>query len=157
MTHVRTSPYYPQSNGKIERWTKTLKVTTIRPNAPSSLEEARQMVAAFVAYYNHDRLHSAIGFVTPADLLTGRADTIWAARDQKLEAARAAGAPAGKTCRQNRTTNSRQCTKQSPGSHISAEPVRFRYQVSFDGGETWRTERQWVVCQYDMYACPHSL
>jgi transposase InsO family protein len=89
MTHVRTSPYYPQSNGKLERWHQTLKVTTIRPNAPGSLEEARRLVAAFVAYYNYRRLHSAIGFITPADMLAGRAEAIWAARDQKLEAARA--------------------------------------------------------------------
>ncbi len=89
MTHVRTSPYYPQSNGKLERWHQTLKVTTIRPKAPSSLEEARRLVAAFVEYYNHQRLHSAIGFITPADMLAGRADAIWAARDRKLEAARA--------------------------------------------------------------------
>lgn len=89
MTHVRTSPYYPQSNGKLERWQQTLKVTTIRPNCPGSLEEAQRLVAQFVMYYNHHRLHSAIGFVTPADLLTGRAPAIWAARDQKLEAARA--------------------------------------------------------------------
>lgn len=89
MTHVRTSPYYPQSNGKLERWHQTLKVTTLRPKAPGSLEEARRMVAAFVAYYNYRRLHSAIGFITPADQLAGRAEGIWAARDQKLEAARA--------------------------------------------------------------------
>jgi putative transposase len=31
MTHVRTSPYYPQSNGKLERWHKTLKGECIRP------------------------------------------------------------------------------------------------------------------------------
>ncbi len=31
MTHVRTSPYYPQSNGKIERWHKSLKAECIRP------------------------------------------------------------------------------------------------------------------------------
>jgi transposase InsO family protein len=89
MTHVRTSPYYPQSNGKLERWHQTLKVTTIRPKAPASLEEARRVVAAFVTEYNHHRLHSAIGYVTPADRLAGRAPAIWAARDQKLEAARA--------------------------------------------------------------------
>ena len=89
MTHVRTSPYYPQSNGKLERWHQTLKVTAIRPRAPGSPEEARRVVATFVAYYNHHRLHSAIGFVTPADVLAGRAEAIWAARDQKLEAARA--------------------------------------------------------------------
>jgi transposase InsO family protein len=89
MTHVRTSPYYPQSNGKLERWHQTLKVTTIRPKAPGSLDEARRLVAAFVAYYNQQRLHSAIGFITPADMLAGRAEAIWAVRDQKLEAARA--------------------------------------------------------------------
>lgn len=90
MTHVRTSPYYPQSNGKMERWNKTLKTTAIRPNAPDSLEEARRVVAAFVAQYNAERLHSAIGYVTPADALAGRAEAIWAARDQKLELAREA-------------------------------------------------------------------
>ena len=89
MTHVRTSPYYPQSNGKMERWYQTLKVTTIRPTPPESLEDAQRLVTAFVSYYNHQRLHSAIGFVTPADLLAGRAEAIWATRDQKLEAARA--------------------------------------------------------------------
>ena len=88
MTHVRTAPYYPQSNGKLERWHQTLKVT-IRPQPPRSLEEARRLVTRFVEYYNHHRLHSAIGFITPADMLAGQADTIWAARDQKLEAARA--------------------------------------------------------------------
>ena len=41
MTHVRTSPYYPQINGKIERWHKTLKGDAIRPAQPATLEEAR--------------------------------------------------------------------------------------------------------------------
>ena len=88
MTHVRTSPYYPQSNGKMERWYQTLKVTTIRPTPPTSLDDARRMVAGFVAYYNQERLHSAIGFITPADLLAGRAEAIRVGRDQKLKAAR---------------------------------------------------------------------
>jgi putative transposase len=89
MTHVRTSPYYPQSNGKLERWNGTLKVTTIRPHTPESIDEARALVDRFVRQYNHERLHSAIGFVTPADMLAGRAEEIWATRDRKLEAARA--------------------------------------------------------------------
>ncbi len=45
MTHVRISPYYPQSNGKIERWHKTLKGDAIRVTPPSSLDEAREVVA----------------------------------------------------------------------------------------------------------------
>ncbi len=90
MTHVRTSPYYPQSNGKIERFHRTLKSTTIRPKAPDSLEEAKRVVAEFVRYYNDVRLHSATGYIAPADILAGRQDAIWSARDQKLEAAREA-------------------------------------------------------------------
>ena len=39
MDHVRTSPYYPQSNGKIERWHQSLKKECIRPRCPLSLEE----------------------------------------------------------------------------------------------------------------------
>jgi transposase InsO family protein len=37
MIHVRTSPYYPQSNGKMERWYKTLKGECIRVKTPLSL------------------------------------------------------------------------------------------------------------------------
>lgn len=88
MTHVRTSPYYPQSNGKIERWHGTLKRDCLRPHVPLSLDDARQLVASFVAHYNHQRLHSAIGYVTPADKLAGREQTIFAERDRKLAAAR---------------------------------------------------------------------
>ena len=45
-------------------------------------------VAEFVAYYNEVRLHSAIGYVTPKDMLAGRQVKIHTERDRKLEAAR---------------------------------------------------------------------
>ena len=90
MTHVRTSPYYPQSNGKLERYHKTIKGTCIRVKTPLSLEDARSVVSDFVDHYNNERLHSAIGYVTPRDKLQGRADMIHAARDAKLAAAREA-------------------------------------------------------------------
>jgi len=90
MTHVRTAPYYPQSNGKIEAWHKTLKVTTIRPNEPETLDQARRLVAAFVERYNETRLHSSIGYLAPADKLAGKEEEIWQQRDRKLEAAREA-------------------------------------------------------------------
>lgn len=88
MTHVRTSPYYPQSNGKLERWHGTLKRDGLRPHVPLSIDEARALVARFVEDYNHTRLHSAIGYVTPADKLAGREQAIFAARDRKLAQAR---------------------------------------------------------------------
>lgn len=89
MTHVRTSPYYPQSNGKLERWHGSLKSECIRPATPASLEEARRLVAAYVEHYNHVRLNSAIGYLTPADKLNGLAQVIFDERDRKLEEARA--------------------------------------------------------------------
>ncbi len=89
MTHVRTSPYYPQSNGKIERWHKSIKSECIRVSVPSSLEDARRIVTDYVARYNNVRLHSAIGYVTPKDKLEGRDQEIFAERDRKLDEARA--------------------------------------------------------------------
>ena len=87
-SHVLTSPHYPQSNGKLERFHRTLKEQAIRPKTPLSLEQARQVVAIFVEHYNQVRLHSALGFVTPKDRLENRHLQIYAARDQKLAAAR---------------------------------------------------------------------
>ena len=88
MTHVKTSCGYPQSNGKIERWHQSLKSECIRPGTPLSLEDARRLVARYVQHYNTVRLHSAIGYVTPKDMLEGRQQQIFAERDRKLEAAR---------------------------------------------------------------------
>jgi transposase InsO family protein len=89
MTHVRTSPYYPQSNGKLERWHGSLKRECIRPACPESLDEARQQVQRYVDHYNHVRLHSAIEYLTPADKLNGLGQLILDERDRKLEEARA--------------------------------------------------------------------
>lgn len=88
MTHVRTSPFYPQSNGKIERWHGTLKRDCIRPKTPLSLDDARRIVSQFVDEYNNTRLHSAIGYITPKDKLEGRAEWIIAERERKLKIAR---------------------------------------------------------------------
>ncbi len=87
-SHVLTSPHYPQSNGKLERYHRTLKEAAIRPKAPLSLEDARRVVGEFVDHYNTARLHSALGYVTPQERLEGRHLEIYAARDRKLEAAR---------------------------------------------------------------------
>ncbi len=88
MTHVRTSPYYPQSNGKMERWNKSLKSESIRPNPPISLEDAMGTLATYVTHYNDHRLHSAIGYIPPYDKLVGNETLIFAERDRKLEGAR---------------------------------------------------------------------
>lgn len=88
MTHVRTAPFYPQSNGKIERWHKSIKTECIRPRTPLSLEDARRIVDQFVKHYNTKRLHSALGYVTPQDKLQGREQIVFAERARKLAQAR---------------------------------------------------------------------
>jgi len=88
MTHVRTSPFYPQSNGKLERFHKTIKQECIRPGVPLSLDDARRIVGEYIEHYNTVRLHSAIGYVAPADKLEGRDQEIFKERDRKLEEAR---------------------------------------------------------------------
>jgi len=88
MTHVRTSPFYPQSNGKLERWHKSLKGECIRPLTPLNRDDGLRVIGTYVNYYNIVRLHSAIGYVTPQDMLAGRQAEIHAERDRKLEEAR---------------------------------------------------------------------
>jgi putative transposase len=90
MSHVRTSPYYPQSNGKLERYQGTVKKECIRPKSPLSLEDARRVIDEFVYNYNNVRLHSSIGYITPMDKLQGRSEQIFAQREAKLAAAREA-------------------------------------------------------------------
>jgi hypothetical protein len=60
-----TSPYYPQSNGKLERFHQTLKDQAIRPLTPLDVEEAKRITGDSIDYYNTTRLHSAIGFIAP--------------------------------------------------------------------------------------------
>jgi putative transposase len=76
MTHVRTSPY------------KSLNGECIRPGTALSLEDARRQVEGYVEHYSNVRLNSAVGYVTPKDMLAGRQREIHAERDRKLEAAR---------------------------------------------------------------------
>ena len=61
MTHVRTSPYYPQSNGKIQAWHRSIKSECIRPGTPLSVEDAVGLIDGYLRHYNEVRLHSAIG------------------------------------------------------------------------------------------------
>jgi hypothetical protein len=88
MTHVKTSPYYPQSNGKIERFHRSLKSEGIRPGTPLNIDDAKRVVTKFVEEYNTVRLHSALGYITPLDKLEGREQEIFAERDRKLLEAR---------------------------------------------------------------------
>ena len=88
MTHVRTSPKYPQSNGKMERWYQTLKSESIRKRCPLDIRDVERIISSFVNYYNTLRLHSALGYISPLNKLLSFEKMIFKERDRKLSLAR---------------------------------------------------------------------
>ncbi len=75
MTHTRGRPYHPQTQGKIERWHRTMKNQILLNNyyLPGELQEHLQR---FVTYYNHERYHESLDNLTPADVYYGRGQEI---------------------------------------------------------------------------------
>ena len=69
--HIRGAAYHPMTQGKIERYHRSMKNIVLLENyyAPGELENA---VGRFVAYYNNQRYHESLNNVTPADVYHGR-------------------------------------------------------------------------------------
>jgi len=69
--HITASPFHPQTNGKIERYHRTLKgeINQVPHDMPDALKEA---IRGFIEYYNYRRYHEGLGNVTPYDVYTGR-------------------------------------------------------------------------------------
>lgn len=88
LTHIRTSIRYPESNGKKERFYQTLKKEHVRKISFLSFEDAKIRIANYIDYYNTERLHSAIDFLTPEDILKGRRIMRLQERKEKLQFAR---------------------------------------------------------------------
>ncbi len=80
MTHTRGRPYHPQTQGKIERWHRSMKNQILLNNyyLPGELEEHLQR---FVSYYNHERYHESLDNLTPADVFYGRGEAILRERE----------------------------------------------------------------------------
>ena len=81
MTHTRGAPYHPQTQGKIERYHRTMKnvVKLEHYYYPWELEAA---LRSFVAYYNNERYHESLDNVTPSDVYFGRQYEIVTERDR---------------------------------------------------------------------------
>lgn len=87
LTHITTSVAYPQSNGKLERFHKSLGIECLSTNSFITIEDTRDIIAKYVDYYNRVRLHSSLFFLTPEDFLEGRQKLLLEARENKLKSA----------------------------------------------------------------------
>jgi transposase InsO family protein len=70
--HTRSRPYHPMTQGKIERYHRSIKNVLLLDNYYSP-DDLKQQIEAFVEYYNYQRYHESLDNVTPADVYTGRA------------------------------------------------------------------------------------
>jgi transposase InsO family protein len=71
MGHTRGAPYHPQTQGKIERYHRTMK-NVVKLQHYYFPGELKMALKDFVAYYNNERYHESLRNVTPADVYYGR-------------------------------------------------------------------------------------
>lgn len=88
LKHIRTSVRHPQSNGKLERFHKSIKTEKIRVSSFLNAKDAREQVSDYIRYYNEQRLHSAIYYLTPKEVFEGKMGKRLAERKEKLDTAR---------------------------------------------------------------------
>lgn len=111
--HHRIWPHTPEQNGYVERVMRTLGVALCEDEF-EAFREAGSATDEIVHWYNHERLHSALGYLTPARVHAGEAETIHAERRQKLTTARHR--------RKEKNLKLRQMSLPIRGSSTSSEP-----------------------------------
>ena len=88
LQHIKTSIAYPQSNGKIERFHRSISEEHIRRNSYINLDDARKQISEYIEHYNTERLHSSLYYLTPEVFLFNRIDVRLKERKAKLDEAR---------------------------------------------------------------------
>ncbi len=76
---------YTQSNGKIERFHRSIKSECLKSCSLIELEDARKQIGQCIEYYNAKRLHSALYYITDEDFLEGKSEEIINTRQKKLD------------------------------------------------------------------------
>ena len=88
LQHIKTSIAYPQSNGKIERYHRTIQEECLKKSSMINLEDARKQIADYIEFYNTKRLHSSLFYLTPNDYLNDMIKDKLELRERKLAQAR---------------------------------------------------------------------
>jgi len=84
LTHIKTSVAYPKSNGKLERFHRSIGIECLRTKSFITIEDAREIIAKYIDHYNCVRLHSALCYLTPEDFLLHREKEKINLREEKL-------------------------------------------------------------------------
>ena len=79
--HIRGAPYHPMTQGKIERYHRSLK-NIVKLQHYSSPSQLREAIADFVSYYNNQRYHESLENMTPADVYYGKEKEVQSKREK---------------------------------------------------------------------------
>lgn len=88
LQHIRTSIAYPQANGKIERFHKTINEEYLKKTSMINIEDARKQIKEYIEFYNTKRLHSSLYYLTPNDYINDTVKEKLELREIKLQEAR---------------------------------------------------------------------
>ena len=87
LTHVKIRPHCPEENGIMERSNRTVR-EALEEAEPANRYEAEAALGRIIHWYNHERLHSSLGYLRPIDYYRGDPQALHEARRRKLAAAR---------------------------------------------------------------------
>ena len=87
LTHVKIRPHCPEENGIMERSNRTVR-EALEEQEPASRYEAEAALGRIIHWYNHERLHSSLGYLRPIDYYRGVPQTLHETRRKKIAAAR---------------------------------------------------------------------
>ena len=85
LTHIRGAPYHPMTQGKIERYHRSMK-NVVKLQTFYFPWELEQTIKEFVVYYNNERYHESLDNLTPADVYFGRAEEVKTKREHIKQA-----------------------------------------------------------------------
>jgi putative transposase len=81
MDQIHGRPGHPQTQGKIERYHKSMK-NVVKLDYYYAPEELEKALEKFVHYYNNERYHESLNNLTPADVYFGRGEAILKERER---------------------------------------------------------------------------
>lgn len=82
--HILASPYHPQTNGKIERYHKSLK-SVVKLHVYGCPSKLKAEIGKFISHYNKNRYHESLGNVSPDDVFYGKRNEIIKRRKEKQQ------------------------------------------------------------------------